>query len=100
MKAAKLLGRLGGLVQASDEVDKQRLKRLCKVIKELKHKQKGLEKELKEATDKERRKRLKRSIEVIRVQRKKGVETYRAMKQARAAAKSKSQPKPEGQTAG
>jgi hypothetical protein len=87
MKTAKLLDKLGGLMNTSKDVDKERLKKLCKVIKELKQKQKKFEKQLKDEDDKERRKSLKRSIEVIRVQRQKGAEAYQAMKKARAEAK-------------
>ncbi len=87
MKTSKLLVKLGALVETADDLDKQHLKKLCKVIRALKEKQKKIENELKQEADEAKRARLQRSIEVIRSQRKKGCESYAAMKQARAAAK-------------
>lgn len=83
MKTSKLLDRLSGLIASPEDIGKDRLKKLRKVVKELKAKQDKLEKELKKECDAETRHRLERSIEVVRTQRKKGAEVYRTIKQAR-----------------
>jgi hypothetical protein len=84
MKTAKLLDKLGRLIESPEELDKQRLKKLRKLVQELKDKQKKLEKELQEEDDEETRHRIQRSIEVVRTQRKKGAAVYKEIKQPRA----------------
>jgi hypothetical protein len=87
MKTSKLLDRLGRLMDGSNSADKQHIKKLCLVVKALKHKQKKLEQQLHREEDKEVRAGLRRGIEVIRAQRRKGADAYKALKKARKAAR-------------
>lgn len=80
MKTTKLLDKLGRLVESPEALGRERLKKLRKVVHELKDKQKKLEKELRKETDEEVRHNLQRSIEVVRTQRKKGAAVYKALK--------------------
>jgi len=92
MKTSKLLEKLGNLTSTAPQLDKERLKKLRKVVKELKAKEKRLEKERRREKDPDERHRLKMAIQVVHTQRKKGVEVYKGIKQA---SRSK-QPAPEG----
>ncbi len=80
MKTTKLLDKLGHLIESPEDLDKQRLKKLRKLIEELKAKQKKLEHELKSSEDEQDRHRLERSIKVVQSQRKKGHAVYKSMK--------------------
>ncbi|MEJ2575096.1 MAG: hypothetical protein P8106_00045 [Gammaproteobacteria bacterium] len=80
MKTTKLLDKLGHLIESPEDLDKQRLKKLRKLIEELKAKQKKLEHDLKSSEDEQDRHRLERSIQVVQSQRKKGHAVYKSMK--------------------
>jgi hypothetical protein len=82
MKTAKLLDKLGRLVESPQDLDRDRLKKLRKLVRELKDKQKKLEKELRKETDEEARHHIQRSIEVVRTQREKGAAVYKEIKRS------------------
>lgn len=81
MKSSKLIDQIQKLLQRSPE--KAKKKKLCQTIKALGKKQKELEKKLKRTEGKRDRQRLKQKIEVLRVQRRKGLEFYRQIKATR-----------------
>ena len=80
MKTTKLLDKLEHLIEKPEDLDRKRLKKLRKIIDELKTKQKKLEQDLKESADQEESHRLERSISVLKSQRKKGHALYKSMK--------------------
>lgn len=80
MKRSKLLDRLNTLIDTATAADKEHLKKLRKVVKKLKDKQKALEKDLKDTKDKEDRHTIKRRIEILKAQRKRGCSTYQDLK--------------------
>jgi hypothetical protein len=80
MKTSKLLDKLGRLIASPSDLDKERLKKLRKLVKELKAKQKKLEAELEAAEAPEERHRLERSLKVVETQRKKGASVYKSLK--------------------
>lgn len=82
MKTAKLLDKLGRLVESPGSLGRERLKKLRKMVRELKDKQKKLEKALRKETDEEVRHNIQRSIEVVRTQRKKGAAVYKELKRS------------------
>jgi type II secretory pathway component PulF len=83
MKRKKLLKKLNKLMGVGEDADKEQIKKLHKVLKILKEKQANLQEKLDSAQDDHERRKIKQKIEVIQRQRKKGVEVYRAMKEAR-----------------
>ena len=88
MTTAKLFERLNMLLESQAEADKKHIKKLHEVLKKLKKKQKLLNIELEEAGGEHRKRKIKQEIEVIKVQRRKGVDVYKELKRARAEAKS------------
>ncbi len=80
MNKGKLLKRLQSLLDQSDEARRNDIKKLHKVVKELKKKQKSLEHRLEDTTDDKERSKLRKDIEVIKLQRKKGAAVYRQLK--------------------
>ncbi|MCB1803142.1 MAG: hypothetical protein KDI82_15730 [Gammaproteobacteria bacterium] len=78
MKSRKVLAQIQELLKKSPE--KAKKKKLCQTIKALSKKQKELEKKLKRVEGARERERLKQKIEVMRMQRRKGVEFYRQIK--------------------
>jgi uncharacterized protein YycO len=81
MTRKKLLKKLQSLLDKSDDAKKQDIKKLHKVVKELKQKQKHLEQRLEDTEDEKERSKLQQNIEVIKLQRKKGVTVYRHLKE-------------------
>ena len=80
MNKRKLLQKLQNLMDRSSDARDKDLKKLHKVVKELKHKQKSLKYRLEETSDPLERARLQKDIEVIELQRRKGVAVYRQLK--------------------
>ena len=80
MTRKKLLKKLQSLLDKSDDARKQDIKKLHKVVKELKQKQKHLEHRLEDTEDEKERSKLSQNIEVVKLQRKKGVAVYRQLK--------------------
>ena len=84
MKTMKLIGKFQKLVSKAPK--ETPIKKLCKTIKALKHKQKDLESRLKRTEGKHARDRLRQKIDVLRAQRRKGVDLYKTLKAQREAA--------------
>ncbi len=80
MTKGKLLKKLQTLLEQADSARAKDIKKLHKVVKELKKKQKDLERRLEDTTDDKERSRLQKDIEVIKLQRKKGADVYRQLK--------------------
>ena len=78
MKTKNLLLKLQELMKRPAE--ETPVEKLYKTVMALKKKQKKLEKKLKRTEGKHARRRLKQKIEVLRVQRRKGVELYKKLK--------------------
>ena len=83
MKSKKLLKKLNTLLGLGEDGDKEHIKKLRKVLKTLKEKQATLQIKLESAQGDHERRKIKQKIEVIQRQREKGVEVYKAMKEAR-----------------
>lgn len=83
MKIKKHLDKLGRLLGQDDDVDRERVKKLRKVLKALKSDQEKLQIKLAEAEDEHERRKLSQKLEVIRLQREKGVDVYRSLKASR-----------------
>ena len=84
MKTAKLLDKLGGLISKAPDLDAERLKKLRKIVKELKDKEKRLAKERRREKDPDEKHRLKMAEKVVHAQRKKGIEVYKGIKRRQA----------------
>ena len=83
MKSKKLLEKLNKLLGMGENTDKEHIKKLRKVLKTLKEKQAELQIKLEGAQGDDERRKIKQKIEVIQRQREKGVEFYKATKEAR-----------------
>ncbi len=83
MTTAKLFERLNMLLESQAEADKKHVKKLHEVLKKLKEKQKLLTLQLEEAEGEHRQRKIRQEIEVIKVQRRKGVDVYKELKRAR-----------------
>lgn len=81
MKTTKLIQRIQKLLNRSPEETK--LKNLRKTIKQLRNKQRDLEKKLKHSHGKYQRRRLQQKIDLLYLQRGKGLEVYRRIKAER-----------------
>jgi hypothetical protein len=83
MKIKKHLDKLSRLLGQDEDVDRERVKKLRKVLKALKSDQEKLQMKLAEAEGEQERRKLGQKLEVIRLQREKGVDVYRALKASR-----------------
>ena len=83
MTNTKLLEKLRNLTSRTDNVDKEHIKALHKVLRKLKKRQQKLvEERLQVETDHDRQK-IDQEIEVLQVQRRKGIEVYKQLKKER-----------------
>lgn len=80
MNKEKLLKKLQSLLSQGDDARAKDIKKLHKVVKELKKKQKNFEHRLEATTDSKERSRIKKNIEVLKLQRQKGAAAYRQLK--------------------
>lgn len=87
MTNAKLFDRLRSLMEKAEHADKKHVKKLRKVLHQLKDRQKELQQSLEETSDAEKQARIRQEIDVIRLQRSKGAEVYQAIKSDRKARK-------------
>ena len=87
MTNAKLIAKLRMLLEDAQNTDKKRIKKLRKVLGKLKKQQYALRDSLAEIKSPHERSRIEQEIEVITVQRSKGVEIYKQLKNARDIAK-------------
>ena len=82
MGTPKLLDKLNKLMGLDDKASKKEIKKLRKVLGDLKKKQVKLTEKLENAEGEHERLKQKQKIEVIKLQRQKGVELYQSLKQA------------------
>lgn len=80
MTNAKLFEKLGKLLDKSEDADKQHVKKLRKVLRQLKKNQKALELSLQDIDAKNERRKIAQDIEVLELQRKKGIKVYKSLK--------------------
>lgn len=83
MATSKLLEKLRALLQNPDKADKEHIKKLGKVLKKLKKRQQKLAEQLQHLDGDDDRQKIEQEIEVLRLQRHKGVEVYKRLKEAR-----------------
>ena len=83
MKIKKHLDKLNQLMGLGENVDREQIKKLRKVLKSLKSDQEKLQQKLAEAEGEHERRKLGQKLEVIRLQREKGVELYQTLKATR-----------------
>ncbi len=83
MKSKKLLQKLNSLMGLNENADQAQVKQLRKVLKSLKKRQDELKDKLESADAEQERRKLQQKIDVIQLQREKGVEVYKNLKQAR-----------------
>jgi len=80
MTNEKLFEKLGVLLERADDDQLKHIKKLRKVLRKLKDRQKELAHELDSVKGEHERRKIKREIEVIKLQRKKGVKVYKKLK--------------------
>jgi hypothetical protein len=84
MNTAKLFQKLSMLLEDTESADEKHIKKLRKVLQKLKKKQKALQESLENAEGEQGRRKIKHDIEVLKLQRKKGVRVYKALKAGQA----------------
>jgi len=82
MTNEKLLGKLSGLLESSKGADAKHIKKLRKVLRKLKKRQKELGAKLEQVEGEHERRKITQEIEVLKLQRKKGVVVYKSLKKA------------------
>jgi excinuclease UvrABC helicase subunit UvrB len=83
MTNAKLFEKLRNLTKNTKNVDKEHIKSLRKVLRKLKTRQHELADECQAAENDHDRQKIEQDIEVLKLQRKKGVEVYKRLKKER-----------------
>jgi predicted nucleic acid-binding Zn-ribbon protein len=83
MNKSKLLDKLGHLLATAKDADQKQIKQLHKVLKKLRHSQRELREKLDTVEGEHERRKVQKEIEVIKLQRKKGVKVYKALKLSR-----------------
>lgn len=83
MTNARLFARLRTLIENATDADKKHIKKLRKVLRKLKEHQNELREQLEDVESLPQRRKLEQEIAVISLQRGKGVEIYRQLKEAR-----------------
>jgi hypothetical protein len=81
MTNTKLFEKLRGLIENADSADKKHIKKIRKVLHKLKDRQRKLERSLEDIDSEHERQKVEQDIQVIQLQRQKGVEVYRQLKQ-------------------
>ena len=87
MTNAKLFAKLRTLIKEASNADKKHIKKLRKVLRKLKHRQNELRDSLEGTDNPKTRRKIEQEMEVLTLQRGKGVEIYKQLKQARQSAK-------------
>jgi hypothetical protein len=87
MTNAKLFEKLLSLIAEADRTDKKHIKKLRKVLHELKDRQRELQEELEQSDSSQEQAKIQQEIDVIKLQRGKGAEVYQRIKQERKARK-------------
>ena len=83
MTNAKLLDKLRALTKNADSVDKEHIKKLRKVLDKLKKRQHKLSDGLADLDSDHDRQKVEQEIMVLKLQRQKGVDVYKKLKQER-----------------
>jgi spore cortex formation protein SpoVR/YcgB (stage V sporulation) len=84
MKSKKLLDKLNQLIGLEeDEAGKKEVRKLRQVLHALKEKQDKLKARLEQAEAEHERRKIQQKLEVIQRQREKGLEVYKALREAR-----------------
>ena len=83
MKNAKLIEKLRKLIKNRNNIDEEHIEKLRKVLRKLKKRQHKLADERQEAQNDHDRQKIDQEIEVLKLQRKKGVEIYKQLKKER-----------------
>ena len=81
MTNAKLFEKLRSLLERTNDADQRHIKKIRKVLHKLKSRQRKLETSLEQIESEHERKKIKQEIQVIQLQRQKGVEVYKQLKQ-------------------
>ena len=81
MTNTKLFEKLRGLIENADNADKKHIKKIRKVLHKLRDRQRKLEHSLEDIDSEHERQKVEQDIQVIQLQRQKGVEVYRQLKQ-------------------
>ena len=100
MANTRLFAKLRALVEDATNADKKHLKKLRKVLRKLKERQKVLRNRLEEVDNPEERRKIEQEIAVITLQRGKGAEVYKQLKRARKLARKAESDKASGSAAG
>ena len=87
MTNAELFAKLRTLIEDASNADKKHIKKLRKVLRKLKHRQNELRDSLEGTDNPKTRRKIEQEMEVLTLQRGKGVEIYKQLKQARKSAK-------------
>lgn len=83
MKTAKLFSKLRALIEDPQDADKKHIKKIHKVLQKLKKHQHELRDRLDNVENAQERQRIEQEIEVITLQRRKGAEVYKKLRQER-----------------
>lgn len=81
MTNAKLFEKLRSLLERTNDADQRHIKKIRKVLHKLKSRQRKLETSLEQIESEHERKKIKQEIQVLQLQRQKGVEVYKQLKQ-------------------
>ncbi len=81
MTNTKLFEKLRGLIENADNADKKHIKKIRKVLHKLRDRQRKLEHSLEDIDSEHERQKVEQDIQVIQLQRQKGAEVYRQLKQ-------------------
>lgn len=83
MTNAKLFARLRTLIEDARDADKKHIKKLRKVLRKLKERQNELRHKLEDVDNQLERQKIEQEVAVISLQRSKGVDIYKQLKDAR-----------------
>ena len=83
MNNAKMFAKLWSLMEKADNADKKHIKKLRKILHQLKDRQHELEEGLEQVSDPDKRAKIRQEIDVIRLQRGKGAQVYKQVKAER-----------------
>jgi predicted nucleic acid-binding Zn-ribbon protein len=87
MTNTKLFAKLRTLIEDANNTDKKHIRKLRKVLRKLKDRQNALRDSLEDTDNPQERRKIEQEIEIITLQRSKGVEIYKQLKNARKLAK-------------
>jgi peptidoglycan hydrolase CwlO-like protein len=87
MTNAELFAKLRTLIEDASNADKKHIKKLRKVLRKLKHRQNELRDSLEGTDNLQTRRKIEQEMKVLTLQRGKGVEIYKHLKQSRKSAR-------------